>query len=183
LTEPISTLLDRIHTKDRIDQGVAYQQLLAETERPVDWAYEVWDNLVKTLTQGDNRQRSIASQLLCNLAKSDPESRILDDFDVLLNVTRDEKFVTARHCLQSLWKIGLAGGPQRERLVAGLTLRFNECLAEKNGTLIRYDIMESLKRLYDAAPVESVRDQALALITTETDLKYRKKYSSVWKIK
>jgi hypothetical protein len=95
-------------------------------------------------------------------------------------VTKDERFVTARHCLQALWKIGLAGEKQRVRLLDGLDTRFRECAAEKNGTLIRYDIVQDMRHLYDQVKDERIREQALALIETEPDLKYRKKYAGVW---
>ena len=45
--------------------------------------------------------------MLANLTKSDPEKRILKDFDALLSVTKDERFVTARHTMQSIWKVAL----------------------------------------------------------------------------
>ena len=96
-------------------------------------------------------------------------------------MTRDERFVTARHCLQSLWKVGVAGAAQRQRYLAGMEQRFNECSAEKNGTLIRFDIAQSLRNVYDATADEAVKVQALALIETEGDLKYRKKYAGLWK--
>lgn len=106
---------------------------------------------------------------------------MLKDFAALLAVTRDERFVTARHCLQALWKVGAAGYKQRKRLVDGLTRRFAECAAEKNGTLIRYDILQGPRNLYDAAPDEKIKGRALALIEAEPDLKYRKKYAGLWK--
>jgi len=40
---------------------------------------------------------------MSSLAKSDPK-RMLKELDTLFAVTRDERFVTARHSLQSLWK-------------------------------------------------------------------------------
>jgi hypothetical protein len=106
---------------------------------------------------------------------------MLDDFAVLLNLTKDEKFVTARHCLQALWKVGLVGTDQQQLVVNGLAGRFSDCIAEKNCTLIRYDIIQGLKQLYDAVKDEAIRERALALIATEQDEKYRKKYASVWK--
>jgi hypothetical protein len=139
--------------------------------------------LLKDLTHKDNHLRSIAAQLLCNLAGSDPEERMLKDFDVLLAVTRDERFVTARHCLLSLWKVGAAGKKQQKAVVDGLARRFEDCRAEKNGTLIRFDIIQGLRKLYDAVKDESIRTSALGLIETEVDLKYRKKYAGVWKMK
>ncbi len=173
--------LDAIRSGDRAAQGAAYEALLAATEQPVDWAYEAWDDLVSALEHKDNRLRSIASQLLCNLSRSDPEGRILRDFDALLDVTRDERFVTARHCLQSLWKIGTVGPKAKQRLLDGLAIRFRESGAEKNGTLIRNDIIAGLRTLYDEADDPAVRSLALQWIESEEDPKYRKKYAGLWK--
>ncbi|HEX5433213.1 MAG TPA: hypothetical protein VFY05_03160, partial [Candidatus Angelobacter sp.] len=115
------------------------------------------------------------------LAKSDPKNRMRKDLAAILAVTKDERFVTARHCLQSLWKVGVAGESQRKALVAGLVVRFRECASEKNCTLIRYDILECLRRIYNVVADESLRTTALALIDTEPDPKYRKKYASLWR--
>jgi hypothetical protein len=54
-------------------------------------------------------------------------------------------------------------------------------VAEKNCTLIRYDILQSLRRLYDVVKDEAIRERAMALMETEKDLKYRRKYSSLWR--
>ncbi len=107
------THLDNIRSEDGELQNKAYYFLMEKTEKPVDWAYEAWDELVEGLTHKDNHVRAISSQLLANLAKSDPKGRMLKDFDKLLDVTKDEKFVTARHCLQSIWKVGLAARMHR----------------------------------------------------------------------
>ena len=155
--------------------------LLKETEKPVDWAYEAWDELVEGLTHKDNHVRSISSQLLANLARSDPKGRIFKDFDKLLRVTKDEKFVTARHCLQSIWKVGLAGKNAQHLVVKSLEKRYKECVKEKNGSLIRYDVLVDLKNLYDATTSSEIKEKALELIELETDAKYKKKYASVWK--
>ena len=53
-------------------QGKAFREILTLTAEPVGWAYAVWDELLKRLTDRNNRRRSIAAQVLCNLAKSDP---------------------------------------------------------------------------------------------------------------
>lgn len=175
--------LDNIRSADPQLQNKAYTDLLQTTTAPVDWAYEAWDELMAGLRDKDNHVRSISAQILANLACSDPENRIAQDFDALLAVTRDEKFVTARHCLQSIWKVGLAGLPQREMTVAALERRFYECVVEKNFTLIRYDIIQDLRNLYDQVKDESIRQMALALIETESDPKYKKKFSGIWKNK
>lgn len=183
MDQAVRSMLDDLYATDKERQNKAYSSLLAATEQPVDWAYDAWDELLAALRHKDNHVRAIASQVLSNLAKSDPKGRMLTDFDRLLEVTKDERFVTARHCLQSLWKIGTAGEPQRRLVVDGLSRRYNEAPAEKNGTLIRYDIIEGLRKLYDATGDESIRERALALIETEQDEKYRKKYAGLWKDK
>ena len=55
------------------------------------------------------------------------------------------------------------------------------CVDEKNCTLIRYDTVVVLKRLFDATFDGAARELALALIETEPDAKYRKKYAGVWR--
>lgn len=181
MDKTIRTHLDNIRSTDRQMQGDAYGPLMEITEKPVDWAYEAWDELIEGLTHENNHVRSISSQLLANLARSDPKGRMFRDFDKLLNVTKDEKFVTARHCLQSIWKVGLGGKHQQIMVVKGLEKRYQESVKEKNGTLIRYDIIVDLRNLYDATTSNEIKEKALELIELETDLKYKKKYASVWK--
>ena len=173
--------LDNIRSEDGQVQNQAYSTLMEKTEKPVDWAYEAWDELVDDLTHKDNHVRAIAAQLLANLARSDPKGRMLKDFDKLLNVTRDERFVTARHCMQSIWKVGLAGRRQSQLVMKGLEKRFHECVSEKNCTLIRYDILVALRNLYNATTSSEIREKALELIELESDMKYKKKYATVWK--
>jgi hypothetical protein len=175
------TSLDNLQSEDREQQYRAFLDILERTEKPVDWTYEVWDEMVQRLSHKDNHQRAISAQILCNLARSDPQSRMLKDFDALLAVTRDARFVTARHCLQSIWKVGAAGKQQQQILVGALASRFKECITEKNCTLIRYDIIQGFRNLYDEIKDETVREKALELIETEEDIKYRKKYASLWK--
>jgi hypothetical protein len=183
MNKTIRTHLDHLRSEDRALQYKAFLSILAASDKPVDWAYDVWDEMVETLRDPDNHQRAIAAQVLCNLAKSDSKNRMLKDFDALLAVTRDERFVTARHCLQALWKVGVVGKKQQKRVMDGLASRFKECITEKNCTLIRYDIIQDLRKLYDVVHDETVRTKALKLIETESDLKYRKKYARLWRTK
>ena len=181
MDQSLLTDLEAIRSPDKDVQGEAYQRLITATAVPVDWAYEAWADLLSGLRHKDNRLRSIASQILCNLAKSDPELRMVKDLAALLAVTKDEKFVTARHCTQALWKVGAAGERQKIAFVEGLATRFQECAAEKNSTLIRYDIIQSLRKVYDATADEAIRKRALTLIESEADVKYRRKFASLWK--
>ena len=183
MDEATQAHIKNLWSQDRDQQNEAYSAILAATDQPVDWAYAIWDDLLRGLTAKDNHVRAIAAQVLSGLAKSDPDQRILKDFPALLNVTRDERFVTARHCLQSLWKVGVAGNAQQKVYMDGMEARFNQCASEKNCTLIRYDIAQSLRNVYDVVRDQAIHTKALALIESETDLKYRRKYAGVWKIK
>src|SRR6185503_7625135 len=95
--------IDNLRSEERELQNQAFFHMLEETEKPVDWADEVWDELVQGLSHKDNHVRAISEQVLCNLANSDPKNRMQTDFPALMEVTKDERFVTARHCLQSIW--------------------------------------------------------------------------------
>jgi len=181
MDKTIRSHLDNIRSEDGQLQNQAYYFLMDATEKPVDWAYEAWDELVEGLTHKDNHVRAISSQLLANLGKSDPKGRMFKDFDKLLNVTKDEKFVTARHCLQNIWKVGLGGKNQQIMVVKGLEKRYQECVKEKNGSLIRHDILVGLRNLYEATTSSEIREKALELIELEKDAKYKKKYAGVWR--
>lgn len=172
---------DDLWSKDRAAQNAAYAAILPMAETPVDWAYEVWDEVVARLASADNHDRAIAGQLLPRLALSDPEGRIIGDLPRLMRVTDDEKFVTARHTIQSLWRIGLAGSPARTALLAAVERRFDDCARHKNATLIRFDLLQGLRRLADATSDDDIRPLAERLVASEPDEKYRKKYSTLWR--
>lgn len=172
--------IGNIRSQDRDLQNQAFSYLLQETEAPVDWAYDAWDPLVEGLRHKDNHVRAISAQILANLAKSDPQNRMQKDFPALMAGTRDEKFVTARHTLQSIWKVGREKKMQKT-VVEALAGWFKDCATQKNYTLIRYDILQGLRNLYDSVQDETIRQKALKLIETEADAKYKKKYASVWK--
>ncbi len=181
MDEALRTEFDHLWSSNRPRQNQAFFTILELTGEPVDWAYEVWDEVVANLTHKDNHNRAIAAQILSSLAKSDPDRRLPAVFPALLAVTKDDRFVTARHALQSLWKVGTAGPAYRRIVLDGLEARYHECLHEKNTTLIRFDIIQSLRHVYDAVGDEAVRVKALALIELEEDPTYRKKYAGVWR--
>lgn len=66
-----------IYSEDRALQNTAFMNLLEITEEPVDWAYEIWDEMVESLSHKNNCVRAIASQIPINLTKSDPDKKIL----------------------------------------------------------------------------------------------------------
>jgi hypothetical protein len=181
MDKTIRSQLDNIRSGDGEIQFKAYDYLMKETEQPVDWAYDAWDELIEGLTHKDNHVRAITSQILTHLAKSDPKYRMFKDFDKLLNVTKDERFVTARHCMQALWNVGVVSKKHQKMYLEGLSERFKECIKEKNGLLIRYDILVSMRNVYNEVKDETIREKALELIASEKDVKNQKKCADVWK--
>ncbi|MFC2064862.1 hypothetical protein ACFLXB_07185 [Chloroflexota bacterium] len=174
-------IFNNLKSPDKNIRYQAFMEVLKVTERPVDWAYEVWDELITNLSSKDNHVRARATQMLCNLAVSDPEKRIQRDFEKIMAVTKDERFVTARHTLQSIWKIGKAGPDELTMVLDGLELRFTECSSEKNFTLIRSDIIQGFKNLAAAVEDEKITDRALKLINKEVDPKSHLKLTKLWK--
>ncbi|MHA7633455.1 hypothetical protein [Corallococcus sp. M7] len=170
-----------LNSDDADSRYASFRHVMEVTQQKVDWAAEVWDGLLTLLKDGDNHQRAIAAQVLANLAKSDTEGRMLKDLDRLVAATKDEKFVTARHSLQCLWRVATASEDLRKAVADRLKQRFKACATEKNGTLIRYDILEVLRKTHDATPHDSLPKLAVELIALEEDPKYQKKYSGLWK--
>lgn len=175
------TYFENLEAEDKDAQFEAFGNIITATKEEVDWAYEMWDQLKEWLKDADNHRRSRGAQFLCRLAISDPEKRILSDFPAVWEVTKDKKFVTARHTLQAIWRIGLAGPAQKEMIVKSLVSRFINGKEEKNYTLIRFDILQGLRNLYDEIKDEEIKKIALDLIEQEEDPKYKKKYATVWR--
>ena len=63
---------DNIRARDARVQNAAFLSLIRATDKRVDWAYEVWDDLMGMLTDKDNHVRAIGAQVLCNLAGAIP---------------------------------------------------------------------------------------------------------------
>ena len=181
MNRTIKRKLSQLNSADKMEQHEALLSIMAATENPVAWAYDVWDRFVRNLSDPNNRQRAIAAQVLCNLAKSDPEERILNDFAALFEVTRDKRVVTARHALQSIWKVGVAGDRHLKVVLKAFERRFVECANEKNRTLIRSDILKGMKKLHKDPDDARVERLAKKLIQLEMDRKYRKKYLLLWR--
>jgi len=88
---PYRARMEDLRSADKDRQNAAFASLDAATQEPVAWAYEVWDDLLRILKEGDNRQRAIGAQILCNLAKSDPQGRMVQDIGALLGVTKGQE--------------------------------------------------------------------------------------------
>ncbi len=159
----------------------ALQAILGITEEKVGWVYEVWDGLLTKLDDENSYQRSIAIMVLCNLAKSDVENRLEESLDRLLAHTKDEKFITSRQCIQNIWKVGAANKGTRKKIIEHLEKRFRECADEAHYNLLRLDMIQAIRYLYDAEKDEALLAKAREMLVEEKEEKYRKKYEAVLK--
>jgi hypothetical protein len=87
LDHRIQKHLTDLRSKDDKIRFLALQTLLKATDKTVDWVYDVWDNLIKLLSDEKSYQRSIAAMLLCNLAKSDSAGKLGKSITQLLRLT------------------------------------------------------------------------------------------------
>ncbi|AXI10891.1 hypothetical protein CV093_20495 [Oceanobacillus sp. 143] len=181
MDKAMQTNFNNLESEDKNLQYEAFMNILDATKEEVEWAYEVWDELLAGLTSSNNHKRSRYAQFLSNLAISDPEKRMLTDFPAVWEVTKDKRTVTARHSLQAIWRIALAGEEQKDLVINQLVDRFETCESEKNCKLVRFDIIQDLRNLYDEMTEEKIKEIALGLIEKEEDPKYQKKYAKVWK--
>jgi hypothetical protein len=171
--------------RDSGDKKKSYDalvRLFELAEHEVEWAYDVWDTLVSDLTHRDLHKRAFSAQMLARLAISDPDERMLKDFPAVTAVMQDESFVVARHTLQSLWRIGLAGQAQRTLVLEALCARFRDCDGKKNASLVRTDVIACLRRLADAVGDDgAIEKQAAILMDAEPDEKQQKKQRAAWR--
>jgi hypothetical protein len=77
--------------------------------------------------------------------------------------------------------VAVVGKKQQKLYLDGMEKRFKECVTEKNGKLIHYDILVSMRNVYNEVGDETIREKAQALIAYETDVKNQKKCAGVWK--
>ncbi len=175
MDQNVRECIDNLGSPDDTVRLEALQTVLRLTEDEVDWVYDVWDGLVEKLNSENSYQRSIGIMTLCNLAKSDRENRLRDVLERLLAHTTDEKFITTRQCLQNIWKVAATGGSVREEVLGHLEKRFRGCAAEKHYNLIRQDIIQSMRCLYEEERDDALLAKARMLASEEPLEKYRKK--------
>jgi hypothetical protein len=178
--DSLAALLDRIEGPDDQGRVEAYLAIMDRTDAPAD-LYSVWNRLEGLLAHKNNHIRSIGGQLYSHFAAGDPEGRVWSLWDRWTAVAADKMFVTARHTIQASPRFALAGEEHRRRLLDYYEGRFRSCAAEKNTTLIRYDLQVCLREVYDQRPDADLAARARALIEEESDPKYQIKYKTCWK--
>ena len=68
MDEEIKKAFEKSKSGTKDEQYEAYLDILEITDQEVDWAYEVWEQLLEDLSHTNNHQRSRAAQYLANLS-------------------------------------------------------------------------------------------------------------------
>ena len=118
-SEGIETLVERLNEKDDNVRYEAFLALQALSQKD-DSVYRYWDIFAGKLNSGNSYQRSIGLMLLAENVRWDKGGRFAAVCDAYLAHCNDEKFITARQCIQGLNKIIAATTEYREEIIAAL---------------------------------------------------------------
>jgi len=173
--QELDSLFVCLESKNNTTRYKAFQTLLNETEKKISWIYDKWDILVKKLTDENSFQRSIGVMLLANLAKSDTEKKfnlLIEDY--LLRI-HDEKFITARQCIQNTWKIAVENKAWCRKVITALEHSYYENVHNKtHANLIKLDVLASLNEIFRQTGDKKINVQILSFIEEENDTKIKK---------
>ncbi len=153
----------------------SFKKLCEITEKKVKWIYDKWFLLVEKTNSNNSFQRSIGLTLLANLAKSDYENRLEKIIDEYLNHFEDEKFITARQCIQNAWKIAIANKRLTGKIISHLEQSYSENIHHKtHANLIKQDIIDSLIKINKLTGDKKAATAVQSLIEDESDIKLKK---------
>jgi hypothetical protein len=161
-----------LNDKNNKTRFAAFKELNSITEKKVNWIYERWFELIEKTESENSYQRTIGLTLLANLCKSDDENRFLKIIDKYIEHFDDEKFITARLCIQVVWKIAVAKEKLSKKIISALENAYWENIHLKDhANLIRQDIIGNLDQIYSKTKDKTVIKIARKLAKEETDKK------------
>jgi glycyl-tRNA synthetase beta subunit len=166
---------ENLSSKDDKVRYPSFKAVHAETNNEVLWIYDKWPQLVEKLSSDNSFQRSIGALLLLNLVKSDKENKVYQIIDKLINVAEDEKFITARLCLQNLWKAAIKNPDLLKKVSEFLETTYYENVhLNSHANLIKQDAFLSLTEIYKKTGDAKVKTIIDNIFNTETDEKIKK---------
>lgn len=117
--EDVRALVELLSETDDNLRYSAFLKLQAISQKD-DSVYPYWDVFVEKLNSGNSYQRSIGLMLLAENVAWDRAGRFAGVCADYLAHCNDEKFITARQCIQGLNKIIAATTEYREEIIAAL---------------------------------------------------------------
>jgi len=111
--------------------------------------YQYWDDFIPLLTHPNSYHRVFALVLLANLTDVDKENKFSLVFDDYFSHINDEKFMTARKCIQNTAKI-LANREELTEDIINILLDVDKrCgFPEKRKALLKSDVIELFSEFY-----------------------------------
>lgn len=153
----------------------AFKKIHEATDEKVKWIYDKWFVLVEKTNSENSFQRSIGLTLLANLAKSDTENKFEKIIDNYLEHFEDEKFITARLCIQNVWKIAVVNKKHLKKIIGKLESSYSENIHFKtHANLIKRDIIGSLAKISFLLKNKNAAESIESFIESESDLKFQK---------
>jgi hypothetical protein len=178
----IDKLFEDLLSKNNKIRFAAFKEVHALTDKKVIWIYDRWFELVEKISSENSYQRTIGLTLLANLCKSDDENRFSKIIDAYLEHLDDEKFITARLCIQAVWKIALVNDRLRRKIIDSLEQSYwGNIHLKTHGNLIRQDIVTSLNQIFQNTKDKEVINLVLRIAAEETDDKIIKKLNALVK--
>jgi hypothetical protein len=123
-----------------------------------DLFYIYWDDMVLLLDNPNSYHRDMGITILANLTAVDQENKFLDVRDKYYKHFNDEKFMTARCCIQNTKKILKHKSKIIEEVVGMLVDIDKYCrYPEKQRELLKHDIIDVFDEVYHAtAPRDKI---------------------------
>jgi hypothetical protein len=124
-----------------------------------DLFYMYWDDMVSLLDNPNSYHRDIGIAMLANLSAVDNENMFFNIRDKYYRHFNDEKFMTARCCIQNTKKILKHKSEIREELV-GILVDIDKycCYPEKQRELLKHDVIDVFEEVYQATvPPDSIK--------------------------
>lgn len=103
----------------------SYNILAKASELKPELFYRYWDNFVSLLNHATSYHRDFGLTLIANLTKVDTENKFAPVSEDYFKRINDDKFMTARHCIQNTAKI-LANKNELMEYILNMLLNIDE---------------------------------------------------------
>lgn len=123
-----------------------------------DRVYRHWDTLADMVGDSNSYQRSLGLMLIAENIRWDTENKFAAICDEYLSHCDDEKFITARQCIQGLHKVLEHSTMYRDQIVNALVKIDIGKRKDTQQSLMLLDIIGVLKKIYDETTEKRVAE-------------------------
>ena len=176
--DDIESLVGWLKEKDDTVRYAAFQllQLLSANSERV---YRHWDTFIKMIHDDNSYQRSLGLMLISENVRWDREDKFGAILNEYLEHCDDEKFITARQCIQGLHKICEHSTKYKHEIVDMLIKIDVNKRKDTQKSLLLMDIIEVLGEIAN----EQMNERVEAYLKTEYERESKKGDKKVFKIK